>query len=246
MDRSVYVAMTGASQIMRAQDAVSHNLANATTVGFKSELTAFNSVPVVGDGLATRINAVAKGIGQDFSQGSMQQTGRSLDVAVRGNGWIAVQSPDGGEGYTRAGDLQLTQDGLLTDSRGNAVLGNGGPITVPDSAEISIGEDGTISTVPLGQGPSTVATVDRLRLVNPGNALLVQGGDGLMHMNDGSQAAPDPDVKVTSGALEGSNVNGSQELVRMISLSRQYEMQVKSLKTAEDDADASTKLLQAS
>jgi flagellar basal-body rod protein FlgF len=244
MDRSVYIAMTGATQTMRAQDAVSHNLANASTVGFKSELSAFQSVPVLGPGATTRINAVAQGLGQDTTQGTVQHTGRSLDVAVNGPGWIAVQAPDGSEAYTRAGDLQLGADGSLTDARGNPVMGTGGPITVPDSAQVSIGKDGTLSTVPMGQGPNTIAAVGQIKLVNPDPAQMSEGTDGLMHMNDGSAADADNTVTVTSGALETSNVNPSSELVKMISLSRQYEMQVRSIKTAEDDADDSTKLLQ--
>lgn len=246
MDRSVYVAMTGATQIMRAQDAVSHNLANASTVGFKSELNAFQSVPVLGQGLGTRINAVAQGIGQDVAQGTISTTGRSLDVSVQGSGWIAVQTPDGNEGYTRAGDLQLTADGGLTDARGNQVLGNSGPINLPDAAQITIGNDGTVSTVPLGQGPDSVATVDRIRLVNPDPSQMQLGNDGLMHMNDGTQAPTDADVRLSSGTLEGSNVNPSAELVKMISLSRQYDMQVKSIRTSEDNADSAKQLLQAS
>lgn len=246
MDRSVYIAMTGATQTMRAQDAVSHNLANASTVGFKSELSAFQSVPVLGPGANTRINAVAQGVGQDETQGSIQHTGRSLDVAVNGSGWIAVQAPDGTEAYTRAGDLQLGADGTLTDARGNPVMGTGGPVTVPDSAQIAIGKDGTVSTVPMGQGPSTIAAVGQIKLVNPDPTQMSEGADGLMHMNDGSTADSDSTVTITSGALEASNVNPSSELVKMISLSRQYEMQVRSIKTAEDDADDSTKLLQSS
>lgn len=246
MDRSVYIAMTGATQTMRAQDAVSHNLANASTVGFKSELSAFQSVPVLGPGATTRINAVAQGVGQDDTQGSVQHTGRTLDIAVNGPGWIAVQAPDGSEAYTRAGDLQLGSDGSLTDARGNPVMGTGGPITVPDSAQIAIGKDGTISTVPMGQGPNTIASVGQIKLVNPDPTQMSEGTDGLMHMTDGSNADADSTVTVTSGALEASNVNPSSELVKMISLSRQYEMQVRSIKTAEDDADDSTKLLQTS
>lgn len=246
MDRSLYVAMTGATQTMRAQEAVSHNLANASTTGFKGELSAFQSLQVLGGGEATRINAVAKGIGQDMTQGSITSTGRPLDVAVKGAGWIAVQSPDGSEGYTRAGDLKLTADGQLTDSAGHPVIGNGGPISLPPSAQINIGDDGTISSVPIGEGPSTIAALDRLRLVNPDPTQLVQGADGLMHMADGSQAAPDTTVRVTSGALEASNVNPSTELVKMISLSRQYDMQMKSIKAAEDNASSASKLLQSS
>lgn len=244
MDRSLYVAMTGATQVMRAQEAVSHNLANASTVGFKSELSAFQSLPVLGQGEATRINAVARGIGADTTQGSVTSTGRSLDVAVQGSGWIAVQAPDGSEGYTRAGDLQLTADGLLTDASGHPVIGNGGPINLPASAQLLIGEDGTISTVPIGEGPATVAALDRLRLVNPDPTQLVQGGDGLMHLAGGGNAAPDTTVRVTSGALENSNVNASSELVKMIALSRQYDMQIKSIKASEDNAASASKLLQ--
>lgn len=246
MDRAAYIAMTGATQILRAQDEVSHNLANASTVGFKAEYAAFKSIPVTGDGQATRINAVATGVGLDTSQGAGEHTGRDLDVAVNGNGWIAVQAPDGSEAYTRAGHLQLDASGNLTDDRGNPVIGNGGPIALPNSAQINIGSDGTISTVPLGQGPNTVAALDRLKLVNPDVTQMSKGPDGLMHMTDGSTAQADPTVQVTSGMLEGSNVNPSSELVRMISLSRQYEMQVKAIKASEDNADASVKLLQAS
>jgi flagellar basal-body rod protein FlgF len=237
--------MTGATQIMRAQEAVSHNLANASTVGFKSELSAFQSVPVQGDGRPARINAVAQGIGQSSGQGSPINTGRSLDVSVRGAGWIAVQAPDGSEAYTRAGDLQLTADGGLTDSRGNPVMGGSGPITIPPASEISVGADGTISSVPLGQGPNSVSTLDRIKLVNPDIAQMTQGADGLMHMSDGSTAGLDDTVTIASGVLEGSNVNPSAELVKMIALSRQYDMQVKSIKTSEDNADASLKLMQA-
>ena len=244
MDRSLYLAMTGATQIMRAQEAVSNNLANASTVGFKSELSAFQSLPVQGAGLPTRVNAVAVGIGQDPSQGSMTSTGRSLDVALNGPGWIAVQSPDGSEGYTRAGELQLTADGQLTDAKGNPVMGASGPISLGDSQDIKIGEDGTISAVSAGSAPNTVAALGQLKLVNPDPTQMTEGSDGLMHMNNGAQADIDPNVRVTGGALEASNVNASAELVKMIALSRQYDMQIKSIKGAEDNAAASTKLLQ--
>jgi len=246
MDRSVYISMTGATQTMRAQDAVSHDLANASTVGFKSALSAFQSMPVLGAGAATRINAVAQGVGKDYSQGAIQQTGRPLDVAVQGPGWIAVQAADGSEAYTRAGNLQLGSDGSLTDGRGNPVMGSGGPINVPDSAQISVGNDGTISTVPMGEGPDTIAAVGQIKLVNPDSTQLTEGTDGLMHLADGSQADADPSVTLAPSALEASNVNPSSELVKMISLSRQYEMQVRSIKTAEDDSDDSMKLLQTS
>ncbi|WEN14625.1 flagellar basal-body rod protein FlgF [Rhodanobacter sp. AS-Z3] len=246
MDRSLYVAMTGATQMMREQSEVAHNLANADTVGFKAQLSAFRPLPVQGQGLPTRVNGVAYGLGVDLSQGNLLQTGNDMDVAVQGQGWMAVQSADGSEGYTRAGELRLTPDGLLTDSRGNLVMGGGGPISVPASAHMSIGTDGTVSVVPMGQSPETIAAVGRIKLVNPGADQLSLGSDGLMHMNDGSTATADETVTLQSGALESSNVNPSQTLVQMIQLSRQYELQIRSIKSADENAQSTTRLLQLS
>ncbi len=244
MDRSMYVAMTGATQTMRAQAEVAHNLANADTVGFKAQMSAFQPLTVQGPGLATRVNGVAFGEGVDLRQGGQIDTGRTLDIAVQGNGWIAVQGADGIEGYTRAGDLRLTADGMLTDARGNLVLGDGGPISVPQSTQVSIGSDGTISAIPMGQTPNTVSAVGRIKLVNPPPGDLSMGTDGLMHMAGGATANADPAVSIKSGALESSNVNPSKMLVQMIELSRQYELQVRGLKGADENAQAATKLLQ--
>jgi len=240
----MYVAMTGATQTMRAQAEVAHNLANADTVGFKAQMSAFQPLTVQGPGLATRVNGVAFGEGVDLRQGGQIDTGRTLDIAVQGNGWIAVQGADGTEGYTRAGDLRLTADGMLTDARGNLVLGDGGPISVPQSTQVSIGSDGTISAIPMGQTPNTVSAVGRIKLVNPPPGDLSMGTDGLMHMAGGATANADPAVSIKSGALESSNVNPSKMLVQMIELSRQYELQVRGLKGADENAQAATKLLQ--
>jgi flagellar basal-body rod protein FlgF len=244
MDHSLYVAMTGATQMMRAQSEVAHNLANADTVGFKAQMSAFQPLAVQGQGLPTRVNGVAYGQGVDMRQGGQIDTGRELDVAVQGEGWIAVQAPDGSEAYTRAGSLQLTADGLLTDDRGNPVMGDGGPITVPQSTQMSIGADGTLSVVPMGQTPETIAAVGRLKLVNPGVDQLQQGTDGLMHLVGGGNAPTDPTVTLKSGALESSNVNPSETLVQMIQLSRQYELQIRSIKSADENAQSASRLLQ--
>lgn len=246
MDRSIYVAMTGATQMMRAQTEVAHNLANADTVGFKAQMSAFQPLQVLGDGMATRINGVAQGTGWDMRSGAQTDTGNALDVAVQGAGWLSVQAPDGGEAYTRAGQLQLTADGALTDARGNPVLGDGGPITIPQSSQILIGADGTISAVPMGQGPETVSVVGKLKLVNPPADQLQPGNDGLMHLNGGGVAQADDAVTVKSGSIEMSNVNPSQTLVQMIQLSRQYELQVKAIRTADDNAQSASRLLQVS
>jgi flagellar basal-body rod protein FlgF len=195
--------------------------------------------------MPTRINGVAQGEGVDLRGGAEIQTGRELDVAVQGDGWLAVQAPDGSEAYTRAGNLQLTPDGLLTDARGNLVLGDSGPISLPPATQVSIGNDGTVSVVPTGQGPETIASVGKLKLVNPPGNQLALGSDGLMHLAGGTAQA-DPAVTVKSGVLESSNVNPSETLVQMIELSRQYELQVKAIKNADDNAQSATRLLQLS
>ncbi len=244
MDRSLYVAMTGATQMMRAQSEVAHNLANADTVGFKAQMSAFQPLAVQGPGMATRINGVANGQGVDLRPGGQIDTGRELDVAVRGDGWIAVQAADGSEAYTRAGELRLTPDGMLTDARGNLVMGDGGPISVPQSTQMTVGNDGTISVVPAGQTPETMAAVGRIKLVNPAGADLSLGSDGLMHLAAGASASADPAVTIQSGTLESSNVNPSQTLVQMIQLSRQYELQVRAIKSADENAQSASRLLQ--
>ncbi|HTH68850.1 flagellar basal-body rod protein FlgF [Rhodanobacter sp. T12-5] len=246
MDRSLYVAMTGATQMMREQSEVAHNLANADTVGFKAQLSAFKPLPVQGPGMATRINSVAQSLGVDMRDGGQIDTGRELDVAVQGQGWIAVQGADGSEGYTRAGELRMTPDGLLTDSRGNLVLGDGGPISVPQSTQMTIGADGTISVVPMGQSPETIAAIGRIKLVNPAVDQLSLGTDGLMHLNGGGTADADPAVTLKSGVLESSNVNPSQTLVQMIQLSRQYELQIRAIHSADENAQSASRLLQMS
>ncbi len=244
MDRSLYVAMTGATQMMRAQSEVAHNLANADTVGFKAQLSAFEPLPVQGPGMPTRVNGVAFGQGVDTRQGGQIDTGRELDIAVQGNGWIAVQDAQGGEAYTRAGDLRLTAEGMLTDARGNLVMGDGGPISVPQSTQMSVGADGTISVVPMGQTPNTISAVGRIKLVNPAVEDLSLGSDGLMHLAGGATASADPAVTIKSGELESSNVNPSQTLVQMIQLSRQYELQVRAIKSADENAQSASRLLQ--
>lgn len=243
MDDLVWVAMTGARQTELAQAVNSNNLANAGTTGFRADLHAFSSLPVRGFGEPTRVNAVAGNYGTDYARGSTLSTGRDLDVAVQGEGFIAVQAPDGSEAYTRAGDLRVNSVGVMTNGAGHPVLGNAGPVAVPPHASITVGADGTISIQPLGQGPETLATVDRIRLVRPDHGELEKGPDGLLRLRDGAVADPDAEVRLTSGALESSNVNVAESLVSMIELARRYELQVKVMKTASEDADKAAQLL---
>jgi flagellar basal-body rod protein FlgF len=243
MDEMVYLAMTGAKQTEYAQSINSNNLANISTTGFRADLHSFSNVPINGPGVESRINAVVEGFGTDLSQGSVVSTGRDLDIAIQGAGFLAVQAPDGTEAYTRAGDLRIGSGGLLETGAGHLVLGNAGPVAIPQAASLLIGTDGTVSIQPLGQGPETLAIVDRIKLVDPDPGQLAKGSDGLLRLPDDETASASAAVRMMSGALEQSNVNVAKTLVNMIELSRQYEMQVNVMRTAKEDADAAAQLM---
>jgi flagellar basal-body rod protein FlgF len=233
MDRLIYTAMTGAKHLLHRQDALAQNLANANTNGYRADTVAFRAVPVQGQQAGTRVFTVETTVGADFAPGPLLGTGRSLDVAVQGPGWLAVQARDGAEAYTRAGSLQVGADGTLRLPNGLLVLGEGGPITLPANAQASIGADGTISAKTPGSRDST--TVGRLKLVNPPAEDLKKGTDGLFRRSDGEPAPADPAVRVADGTLEGSNVNVVDALVGMIAVARQFELQMKLLATAEQN-----------
>lgn len=243
MDEMVFLAMTGAKQTEYAQAINSNNLANVSTTGFRADLHSFSSTPIEGPGIDSRINAVVESYGTDFSAGAVSNTGRDLDIAVQGDGFIAVQAPDGTEAYTRAGDLRVNSGGLLSTGAGHLVMGDGGPVAIPPNNSLLIGSDGTVSIQPLGQGPETMSIVDRIKLVKPDHSTLQKGSDGLLHLPDGATADADADVRIMSGALEQSNVNIAKTLVNMIELSRQYEMQINVIKTAEENADVASQMM---
>ncbi len=242
MDKMIYVAMNGARETMRAQTVVSHNVANVSTNGFRALQHSLQSVPIPGQGFESRINAVGGPDGWNAASGSMINTGQDLDIAIQGDGWLAVQTADGGEGYTRAGSLHVNASRMLETASGHLVLGNGGPISLPPYQSVDVGHDGQISIVPQGQNPDTVAEVDRLKLVNPAAGELRAGGDGLFRMIEG-QAIVDPSVRVNNGQLEDSNVNPSEALVQMIELSRHYEMQIRAMNEAEKNDEAAARLM---
>ena len=243
MDRMLYVAMTGASETLRAQTVNNHNLANVSTTGFRADLAAFQSRAVDGTGFASRVYATNGTTGWDSQSGALLSTGRDLDIAVNGKGWIAVQGPDGKEAYTRAGNLQVDATGQLMTATGRPVLGDGGPINIPPYTSIFFARDGSISVVAQGQAPDTTSTVGRIKLVNPPEADLERGDDGLFRLKNGGEAEPDAAVQIGSGMLESSNVNTAEAMVNMIELARQFEMQVKAIRAAEENAAAASQLM---
>jgi flagellar basal-body rod protein FlgF len=243
MDRMIYLAMSGAKQALGQQTTVAHNLANLTTNGFRAETSVFRAVPIVGPGAQTRAFVVDSTPGADFTPGVIQQTGRDLDIAVQGKGWIAVQAADGSEAYTRNGSLQINANGVLQTRNGSSVLGDGGPISIPNDTLVTIAGDGTVSTVPTGNRPSANSTLGRIKLVNPPEASLERGSDGLFRVRGGVPAQPDANVRLASGALETSNVNAVDAMVNMITLARGFDMQMKMLQNAETNARQAAQLL---
>ncbi len=237
MDRLIYLAMAGAKATMQRQEIVANNLANASTTGFRAELAAFRAVPVVGEGASTRVYALESTPGYKPDAGPVQATGRNLDVAVKGNAWLSVQALDGTEAYTRAGALEVDSTGQLVTGNGLAVLGEGGPITIPANAEVLIAADGTVSARVGNERPQGVG---RLKLVTP-EAPLNRGADGLFRAAE--DLPGDPTAQVQSGALEGSNVSAIESMVAMISAARQFEQQMKMLQSAQDKEQAAGKLL---
>jgi flagellar basal-body rod protein FlgF len=240
VDRLIYLAMAGAKATMARQDVLANNLANASTAGFRAELQAFRAVPVRGDGASTRVYALESTIGHDDRAGPTQATGRALDVAVQGRSWLAVQALDGTEAYTRAGSLQVQPDGQIVTPGGLPVLGDGGPLSVPPDSSVDIAGDGTVSA----RGPDgKLQTLGRLKLVTPdAPGDLARGADGLFRAGDG-ELPVDPNARVQSGALEGSNVSPVETMVAMIAAARQFEQQMKVLQGAEQRDQAAGRLL---
>ena len=243
MDRLIYTAMSGAKHILDQQATNSHNLANATTTGFRAQLNSFRAVPVQSEGMPTRAFVVDSTVGSDFSTGSLQNTGRDLDVALQGKGWLVVQGDDGVEKMTRHGSLKVSENGVLQTQSGLNVMGDAGPITIPPEVTIAIAKDGTVSTIPSGSKPSAVQVIGRLKLVNPDEQNITRGSDGLFVTKDGSTLDPDVSVTVAGGMLEGSNVNVVDSMVTMINLARSFEMQMKLLTNAENNATKASQLL---
>jgi flagellar basal-body rod protein FlgF len=238
MDRLIYLSMAGAKATMQRQEVLAHNLANVSTTGFRAELAAFRAVPVQGDGASTRVYALESTVGYDAQAGVVQSTGRPLDVAMKGNAWLAVQSLDGTEGYTRAGALEIDATGQLVSAGGLPVLGDGGPITVPEGARVAIAPDGTVSAT---VGSGRPQAVGRLKLVTP-EVPLQRGTDGLFRAPEGDLAA-DANARVQEGALEGSNVSAVETMVSMIAAARQFEHQMKALQGAEQRDQSAQRLL---
>ncbi|CAM3964379.1 flagellar basal body rod protein FlgF [Ectopseudomonas alcaliphila] len=246
MDKMLYVSMTGAQNNTLALRAHANNLANVSTSGFRRDFEQARSMPLFGETYPARVFAMSERPATDFRPGSLQETGRDLDVAIGGKGWIAVQAADGSEAYVRTASLNIDALGVLRTGNGLPVMGNAGPIAVPPEQKVEIGQDGTISIRALGENPNVLAEVDRIKLVNPDPKSMEKGTDGLIRVKGQPEVEADATVQVTSGFLEASNVNAVEEMTSILSLSRQFELSVKMMRTAEDNASAMARVLQIS
>ncbi|GAA6134903.1 flagellar basal body rod protein FlgF [Oceaniserpentilla sp. 4NH20-0058] len=246
MDRALYIAMSGAKQNTIGQAAEANNLANVSTTGFRRDFEQARSMPVFGDYYPTRAYAMEERPASDFNPGTLIHTGRDLDIGIDNQGWIAVQDSNGEEAYTRRGDLRVDQLGRLINGEGLQVMGVGGPLVVPPYEKLEIAGDGTISIQALGDDPAVVADIEQLKLVMPDLTEMEKGEDGLFRMRGqepGDVQPFDPTVRVESGHLEHSNVNAVQSLTQIMSLHRQYELQVKMMSTADENAQVTQSIM---
>lgn len=233
MSQLLLNAVDNAKQIMHAQAVNANNLANVSTDGFKAELAMVAAANNGGQAYSTA----------DLSEGVIRSTGRNLDIAINGEGWIGVLGNDGTEGYSRRGDLHVDALGQLVDGSSRPILGNNGPIALPPFTSVEIATDGTISIQPLGSAANTLAVVDRIKLAEPDEQRLARSEDGLMRLPNNEVADASANVRVTAGSLEGSNVNAVGEMVKMIDLARRFEGQVKLMQTAQENQQALSKIM---
>jgi flagellar basal-body rod protein FlgF len=244
MDKLIYSSLSAMRAAMARQTMTANNLANVNTSGFRAEMSSSTALWLKGDGLDSRATNSGEVTSADMAEGTVSETGRDLDVAVQGkDSLLAVQSREGDEAYTRRGDLQVSDSGLLTTGDGMPVLGDAGPITLPPYDKLVIAGDGTISIIPQGGDPTQLQQVDRLKLVSTNGNTVEKGLDGLFRLRNGGTLGADPQASVRQGALEGSNVNVSATLIDMIEASRDWDMQVKMMSSAQDIDKASTDLM---
>lgn len=246
MDRIVYTAAGGAARVLEHQSVVSNNLANVSTAGFREELAIYRAVPLQGhNSLPTRVSSATASTASSFQPGSMMETGHALDLAIRGEGWFAVQTPDG-EAYTRAGEFGVNNENLLVTQSGMPVLSvDNAPIQIPERGTVTFSDDGQISVIGAGDNPNDVQNIGQVKLVNPPAEAMQRGEDGLFRLEGGEAAPADETLRMVSGFVERSNVNPADAMVSMIANARLFEMQMQVIQQANTNAERANGILSA-
>jgi flagellar basal-body rod protein FlgF len=232
METPTYIALSRQMVLRSQMDVVANNLANANTSGFKAEMMLMSEVEIPAE-KGTELSYVQDfATARDFSPGTLRPTGNDLDLAIQGNGFFAVQTPDGVR-YTRVGRFQLDGDGTLVTSHGYPVLSGGSAITIdPDDGPLNVAEDGSISTDRAREG-QLLQVVGKLDVVDFKNrAALTPVPDNLF--DAGTQPTTEATGKVAQRMLEDSNVNTIVEMTNMIEVTRNYQTMQRFLDSEND------------
>lgn len=231
MNNGLYTAFLGMRARQRTLDAQANNIANASTAGFKADRLSFTAFEADKKGAGDDQNLIAGVLasgGTDFTNGSINQTGRALDIAIEGDAFLQIQTTNGAK-FTRAGNLTINAEGQLTTKNGDLVVGEKGAITVPKNGELSIGADGTLAV-----GNQAFEKLKLVRFDNPA-AALIKEGNALFALTGTEQPTQATNSKVVQGALESSNVNSVSEMVAMINNNREFESLQKSVSLLMND-----------
>jgi len=246
MDRLIFTAFSGLDASMVRQRVIASNMANAQTVGFRAEMLTFTPITIKGDGLEARAMSQAAVPGASMEDGSLTETGKPLDIAMTGDTFLALQGTDGGEAYTRRGDLSVSPSGLLVNGDSRPVLGEGGPITIPPGGQVSIAPDGGVLVSDPASPDAPPNRIERIKLVSTTGVRMGKGLDGLFRAPAGGVLPPDPEARVITGTLEQSNVNPSDVLVQMVEAQRLFDIRTKLISTAKDLDEGSAALMRMS
>lgn len=232
MSGGYYVALSGMRARLDQLDRLSEDLANASTIGFKGERTAKSHAlrPEFSDALDTAIDVTTGRRNLDMQRGNVLPTGRPLDLALQGEGFLAVQT-DRGVRYTRNGQLARAADGRLVTSDGGAVMGEDGPLKIEEKGDIKIGTDGSVRIGTEVKGKVTVVTFAEPRL------LIREGGALLRAPDDMPPIEAEGEAVVAPGAIEESNVSVVERMGELTDLARSFEAMQKALSVLMNDVD---------
>ena len=243
MDRLIYTAYSGLSDSMISQQVIASNMANAQTIGFRAEMLNHQATTLKGPSIEARAMTQGEARGANMKQGAVIETGNPLDIALSGRTMLAVQGEDGEEAYTRRGDLTVDASGVMSNGDGRPVIGDAGPITVPPGARITIAPDGSVLAATPENPDQPPQVVGRIKLVGTAGSRIEKGLDGLFRVFGGGALPEDEEARVTSGALEQSNVDATHVLVEMIEAQRLFDMRTKLVATARELDEGSASLM---